>query len=376
MAANAALTILKRELALRPIQTLMDAFAMHDTPPKKNQQPIKNRDISLDAIRLLAIFLVISIHVSAKGFSSMGQHWWAVNFYESISRISVPLFFMVTGALLLHRESSIRTTVRRIWRIGIPLIIWSILYLCWFKYTGTEVKHWLTSIMRAPIVPHFWYLYTLLGAYLFMPVMVGFCKINDKNSKIFTLIMWFIGASVVPTMYVITGKEYIGINWGFLSLYAGYIILGAMLIESKNATSRKIITSTIIWLTSTLLIAYLTWRYSLKTGMANETFYAYTSPFVAIGAISAFYSLRATIHKVSSHRLFPSATITKLGEVNFGVYLIHVMVMFWLDILGFDYQFTNPWIAIPCVVLMIFCVSAAIIFLIQRIPLVKNIAPN
>lgn len=373
---NAPITILEMPSSNPTKPNTNGCSTMPDTIPAKDQQPIKSRDISLDTIRLLAIILVIFIHISAKGFGSLSQHWWAINFFESISRISVPLFLMVTGALLLNRESSIKTTARRIWRVGVPLIVWSILYLYWFRHTGTEVKHWITTIVRAPVVPHFWYLYTLLGAYLFLPVMIGFCKISDNNSKTFTMAMWFIGASIVPTVYAITGKEYVGINWGFLSLYAGYIILGAMALELKKATNRMIILSTVIWAISTLLIAVLTWKHSLKIGMANETFYAYTSPFVVTGAVSAFYSLRAIITKISSHRFFPSAAIEKLGQVNFGVYLIHVMVMFWLDLKGFDYQFINPWIAIPCVALMTFCVSATVIFIIQRIPFIRIIAPN
>jgi len=348
-----------------------------DTSTKSTGNPVlKMRDPSLDFIRLVAILMVISIHVSAKGFASMTNHWWAVNFYESISRFSVPLFLMVTGALLLGKETTFRTTGNRMWRVGLPLVVWSVAYLYWFRYTGTEIPQWTKSILRAPVVPHFWYLYTLLGAYLFLPVMIGFCKITDTGSKMLTITAWFVGASVVPTVYALTGKEYVGLNWGFKSLYAGYLVLGWLAYRWTTFNKSRVTLALFAWAVSAASIAILTWQHSIKVGAANETFYGYTSPFVITGAVSAFYVLRAFAATFAASRWFPAKALRKLGEVNFGVYLIHVMVMFWLDLRGFDFQFINPWLAIPVVVLMTFTLSAIVIYLIQRLPFGKLIAPN
>ena len=63
-----------------------------------------------DLIRLFSSFGVILIHVSAQKWYSTfpGQYKWEVlNFYHSISRWSVPEFFMISGALFLNKSSSI-----------------------------------------------------------------------------------------------------------------------------------------------------------------------------------------------------------------------------------------------------------------------------
>src|SRR5262249_2400034 len=147
-------------------------------PSNTRQTP--ERDMSLDCVRLVAIFLVICIHVSAKGFALMNQrHWWAVNAYESLSRVSVPLFLMVTGALLLPRETSVSSILKRTWRVIVPLIGWSVLYLLWFKYTGINYDDSVLTILKSPVVAHLGYLYTLIGAYLFLPVMAGFFQANS-----------------------------------------------------------------------------------------------------------------------------------------------------------------------------------------------------
>lgn len=334
------------------------------------------RDISLDFIRLIAILLVICIHVSAKGFALMDQrHWWAVNTYESISRISVPLFFMVTGALLLPRECSISSILSRSWRILVPLFCWSALYLLWFKYTGTSYDAWIPRILRAPVVAHLWYLYTLLGAYLFLPVMSGFFQANQLKMLIFVMGVWFVGASVVPTVFSITQKEYVGINWGFLSLYAGYIVIGATLYKKIVFRKTPLLVASLIWLACTVATAGFTWLRSTQLAQANETFYAYTSPFVALGAAAAFVALREITRIEISNWRFIRPILSPLSRVNFGVYLVHVMVIFALDINGFDYNFTNPWVAIPAVTVVVFFVSALIVAAIQKLPVVRAMVP-
>ena len=66
----------------------------------------KARSVSVpvDVIRTLAIFLVIMLHASIEptpGFVETAQqatvHFWAMNVYNSLSRVSVPLFVMLSG---------------------------------------------------------------------------------------------------------------------------------------------------------------------------------------------------------------------------------------------------------------------------------------
>lgn len=81
-----------------------------------------DHDVSLDVLRIVATLMVILIHTSGKGFAGLIPHWWAVNTYESVSRVCVPIFFMITGALLLPRSHNIRSVIKRSWRIAFVLI--------------------------------------------------------------------------------------------------------------------------------------------------------------------------------------------------------------------------------------------------------------
>ena len=66
---------------------------------------MKERLVYLDWLRLFATFMVVTIHVSAPyvgiPYYDAPTSWLGANFYEAISRASVPLFVMISGALLL-----------------------------------------------------------------------------------------------------------------------------------------------------------------------------------------------------------------------------------------------------------------------------------
>ena len=71
----------------------------------------KTRGVSLsvDLIKTLAIVLVILLHAAIEKFpitdvvnQTVVVRWWSVNIYDSLARVCIPLFVMLSGALLLQ----------------------------------------------------------------------------------------------------------------------------------------------------------------------------------------------------------------------------------------------------------------------------------
>ena len=338
--------------------------------------PVPARDVTLDGIRLIAMLCVCTIHIGAKGFGLLGAHWWAINLYESASRVAVPLFFMITGALLLPRVHTPASIWRRQQRILIPLLAWSVLYLLWFRNAGQHHTAWLAHIIQAPVVAHLWYLYTLIGAYLFLPVIAGFYQSNAVPTQVFCLLFCFIGAAVVPLEIALTGHELVGISWVFLTLYAGYMAAGALLYWHCRTTPRRACLGAAIWAACAVAIAVLTWWRSDQLGHADEAFYVYSSPLVVLGALGAFVSLRALFGSIVAPGGRLHGFLTWFGNVSFGIYLLHVGVLFWLDRYGIDYQFTTPWVAIPVLSVATVMGCALVVRALQAIPGVRAIVPG
>src|SRR5512141_972917 len=98
----------------------------------------------IDLIRVVAIYLVVIVHVSGQLTNIWGEipadQWLLADIYGGIARICVPLFFMISGCLLLPRAESLGTFYRkRIPKLLIPLIVWSLIYVGWFcnEHPGT-----------------------------------------------------------------------------------------------------------------------------------------------------------------------------------------------------------------------------------------------
>ena len=76
----------------------------------------KKRLLSLDFMRIFAILLVIFNHTDNRGFyrfltDDPGTFlYWFNLFFSILCKAAVPLFFMISGALLLNKEESIGVT--------------------------------------------------------------------------------------------------------------------------------------------------------------------------------------------------------------------------------------------------------------------------
>lgn len=170
------------------------------------QQTLQNHTASsrivwLDILRLCAIFMVVCIHcsdpfnVSPEARSNPEFNLWG-SIYGSFLRPCVPLFVMITGTLLLPVKMSFEKFYRkRLLRIAVPFVVWSVLYnlFPWvtgllgmsptvisdvFAYAPADASQSLADAMKniAMIPLQFnvytvpmWYLYMLIGLYLYMP---------------------------------------------------------------------------------------------------------------------------------------------------------------------------------------------------------------
>jgi len=348
-------------------------FLAEHQPSQSILAPQTHRDIGLDGIKVVATFLVIFIHVSGVGFAAINHpHWLAVDFYQSVSRICVPLFFMVTGALLLPTTPTIKSIVRRVWRVGLPLAAWSYIYLLWHFKIETKPVDWAAPLY-GPVVAHLWYLYALIGIYLSLPVLSGFFRLNETRVQIFSLAFWFFGSSVLMMIYMLTKTGIAGIDFSSLVLYGGYVAAGALLYWRFEYTAKAARIAAIIAAVSTVGTCLLTRYISMRNGVAVEIFFEYSSPLVLIATLSSFIASRPAFnHLASTHRRF-GATVVNLSHVSFGIYLVHPMIIWTLGMRGFDFRSHNYWWSIPLVTIIVFMISALVVGLMQRIPLARKI---
>jgi surface polysaccharide O-acyltransferase-like enzyme len=339
-----------------------------------------------DVIRAYAIILVILLHVTAslmESYLSMkATWWWTGNVLFSFAHQSVPLFVMISGMLLLNPDKNETISVffqKRIKKVLFPFLFWGMVYLFWgwyFHGKSLTVVSALTSLVKGPIYFHFWFIYMILGLYLWTPILRIISKSASVNQLIYFVALWFFAVSIRPILGYI-GID-IGIQMTVVSGFVGYFIIGHLMehINLKKKYSKYFFALIVIMMLFTSIGTYvLTLRHN---GQYRATFVDMLMPNIVVMSVCVYYLLKT----VRYERLFNKVPIFSpmvkfLSNTSFGIYLTHVIIMEVLGSgkLGFSLTASSihPFIGIPATALITVVLCSIIIYSLRRIPYVKYI---
>jgi len=354
----------------------------------------KNEGVALpvDLIRTVAIILVILLHAAIEGnpkldiMSPQGiQLWWTSNIYNSISRTAVPLFVMLTGALLLQPNKAaepLQVFFKKRWnRIGIPVLFWGAIFFAWdFSVKGLPLTlvSVLQGVLAGPYV-HFWYLYILIGLYLITPLFRIVVAHADWKIIKYFLVLWFVGSGIIPliTLYASISPQAVWFkdNVFLLTGLLGYFILGAYIAKLRLRTSilsLMLVSSSAFTIVGTyFLVATLGEQYS--------QFFLDASSFSVIIASVTLFLILASIPNQKIENKIPrgSKVLQIISQNTLPIYLFHIIVLETLQqgYLGVKISVTNlnPILEIPLVTAVTLVICLAIIVPLKKIPYVKRI---
>ena len=129
---------------------------------------VRTRDYEgIHLLRALACVMVVFIHASDILFYKFSPKWTAGIFFDSFSRVCIPLFLMIAGYLSLDKQEDIlHYYKKRFVRIILPFIFYSLIY--------TYFNHkFIFTFLEKPIAVHLWYVYYFIGVSLFIPFMAS-----------------------------------------------------------------------------------------------------------------------------------------------------------------------------------------------------------
>ncbi|EFL9953269.1 acyltransferase family protein [Escherichia coli] len=331
-------------------------------------QPI---NINSEVIRATAISLVVLLHISGNSFALMGQNWWISLVYDSLTRASVPLFFMLSGALLLTKnEPTGLFYKKRLSKIVAPLLFWSYVYLLYRKFYVGESELSLSplTILNGPVYYHLWFLYSIISIYIFIPMLRYYTINATKQVKLIILCLWYFSQSIQPFAYLLGINLYTGFDAGFITRFVGFVLLGEFLVTTCRGINWRLLL--VGFMASTIVTAYMTYSISIHTGTANETWFQYHSPAVIVSAICLFMIL--------SKLRFGVGKVTKLvSKFSFGIYFVHIITMQQIAIrFIFTPEFFNStWAIILIPLAFLTCIFSALIICIifSKTPLLKKV---
>lgn len=347
------------------------------------------RNTALDLIRAVAILLVIWQHASE--FYYIGPNLTVLHapcpslaVINSLSRICVPLFVMLSGYLLLPIKTDTPTFFRRRFvRILAPWLFWCVAYAVYYVfYNGDSLAACLTHIASIPVnwgvqVGHLWYIYMLIGIYLLMPILSPWLRSCSKRELQGYLLLWGV-TTLLPYLHD-AGISVLGeCTWNpspllhYYSGFVGYLLLGHYLRRYGVPG---------VWPSALLLIAgyavtalaFTHWSYRTDSVVELEIPWDFCSTNVAAMTVAVFALLSRV--KLSATGAVGRA-ITSISVYSFAMYLAHIMVLNTAHTLVSALPVcTDPavggptvWVAVPLTALATFAVTYALVRLLNILP--------
>lgn len=301
------------------------------------------------------------------------SNWLTADFYNALVRFAVPVFVMITGALQLHREYDLADFLkRRLSRVIWPFLFWSFVYIGYALYdeeiafkpdTWYNIKLVLHQLKYGAYY-HLWYVYMLIGLYLFIPIISRFVRNATQREIQYFLIVWFV---VISFTQPYLSRFMPSVDVRYFTGYLGYLVLGHYLANIElvqNGLKTKLI---IFFFLSLAAITYGTYLITAATKSLSVIMYEPLGPFIILFSSGIFLLVRVTVFKLPK-------SLVKIrdlaGGLSLGVYLCHALFLTLLDGQDINYKLCIPILSIPLTALICFLISFLLIFGISKIPFI------
>jgi len=334
------------------------------------------RILYFDALKILAAYFVILLHVTAEQYYTYTYDLsWYINYgYNALSRWAVPVFCMVTGALMLSRELSISAGFKKsILRIALILFFWGMYYWLVPSMDFSLPKIWeaFRSLISGKAYSHLWYLYMLLGFYIVAPLLSIITKNASKRTIEYFLAVLFAASFVIPSLskqIPFLSGLLSSLKFSFVGLYLLYFLAGYYLNNYRWKKWTQILYACLgIALLIGTAVGY-SGIYSMRTGTENGL----PSIIIVLGATSIFVLFQLMEPVLFVRKPF-SSVIGFVSPLTFGIYLLHFRVEKRLLAAGIHSCMIDPILGAPLVSLAIFIITAVIVWVITRIPVVRRL---
>lgn len=293
----------------------------------------------LDLARILAIGAVVMVHEGGKGVGSRAPGdpataaWWAADVLDGSSRWCVPVFLMVSGALLLdprRTEPPGEFYRRRLARIGLPLVVWTAAYL-WFGHVFLDRPAGVGDLARAvgsgsPFL-QLYYLYVIAGLYLLAPFLRAALRTADRRGQaVLVGALLAVGVTDQALMsFVRIGEANAATRF---MPYLGYFVAGWVLrdLPPRPAYTRAAAVALPVSLVVTWLGGGLAAAGGRGWGPYGEYAFSYLAPNVIVMSFAAFWLVRVLATRPDRWR--PGPVTARLAGLTFGIFLVHALIWY------------------------------------------------
>ena len=346
-----------------------------------------NRKLHLDLLRMIAIFLVIYNHTGITGCSYYydihDSFWhWPLMEIAFVMRSCIPVFFMISGALLLGRNESLKDLYRkRILRFLIVLIAASMItYLYNIREDFSQFSLWsfFYTLYSYEHSHSYWFLYQYLGWLMCLPLLRKMAQAMEDRDFFYLIIVALAVRLMTFVPIAFFGDPSSTSRYFTLFLLdntvlfplLGYYMEQRMPDSAFNRKNAMILLAVFAAASIITLAAQNYWCSTvINWELGGSEGYMLNLGFIP--AIVLFYFSKSLFLNNKASRLWQK-TITLFGSCSFGLYLFQHIYLIELDdmplrnIFG-TYFGTVLWVVEICIL------GTAVAFVLKQIPGVKKL---
>ena len=338
------------------------------------QSTLRNKKSNISVLRIMATLAVVFLHTSSGVLDRPDLYIMSTRqrdflfLCKGYMNWAVPVFLMISGALLLKSEKQIsfheciskyvKRIILALFCFGIPFSLME-LFLNTRTFSAKMLYEAVICVITGNSWGHLWYLYMLIGIYCLLPIFKHFIDTSSRREVGCILVTLFVFQFIIPFIQTITGLT-IAFNIPITPNTVFYLLLGKYL---SDGLPRILIKKRLTVLFLTISFALAAYTYLLTH---DERFWVYFTPIFAILIFALFQDVNVPEH------VYP--IIWKIDRLCFGVYLIHTLFI------NFSYKALKitpiSFNAYPLMVVVFFLVFAGCSFfasaIMSMIPFLKK----
>jgi surface polysaccharide O-acyltransferase-like enzyme len=333
---------------------------------------------AIGVLRVTAACGVAALHVISlwlRGTDPGTAAWWVADFYDVSTRWCVPVFVMISGALLLSPHKLQPPGVfyrKRMGRILIPLVFWTVFYVgLRVSFEGASWPVVARYLIRGQAYGHLWFLYVIVGLYCITPVLQPFVCSVSRRELAWTVVLLLAAVSIHSLISTFTAGHGKPTVFSLFVAHIPYYLCGCLL--SLVMVPRQ-------WIKYLAVGVMAVWLgIALGTGLLfpRVEFYLSSHHSVPIILLSAGVFLLASglFGQQSVGPAHSWKVLRYLDGMSFGVYLVHPLFLFVVMRLGVPTQpmLGQPLLCIPVVSAIIIFASVLLTSCLKAVPAVRRI---
>lgn len=289
-----------------------------------NQQ----KNLLFQEIRGICIIAVICIHLPSSIEGTSSFDYWL--FFRKVVEFPVAVFIFLSGYFLkVNKEESIfQFYKKKILRLAIPYLIWTILYSAIIIGDNIDLSIGgiFSLIFLGSASGHLYFISVLLQLLVISPIII---YAFDNKNKILEIILWSITPLSLLLLYIsnIYYGYTIGMPYKMFPVWILFYILG-IAYRRKYFSFNTSHTFAFLLIIITLIISVAEAHVLIFIGCTSS----FASSQITIGSfLFAIGVITLLINKGKEDN--PNNFLVKSGDYSFGIYFIHAFFLIMAQIL-------------------------------------------